>query len=114
MHFNARLIAAVSVAGLLSVTTACGGGSASAGGQGDTIDLVAYSTPEAAYTRIEQLFNKTAKGQDVGFSSSYGPSRPTARANRVIVARSMRSGVGFHSSFSAIQRSVLWFRPRRR
>jgi len=26
----------------------------------------------------------------------------------------MRSGVGFHNSFSAIQRSVLWFRPRRR
>jgi sulfate/thiosulfate transport system substrate-binding protein len=81
MNVKARLIAAVSVVSVLSLTAACGGGSASAGDAGGgTIDLVAYSTPETAYTEIEQLFTETGEGEGVGFSASYGPSGDQSRA----------------------------------
>lgn len=49
-------------------------------GGGETIDLVAYSTPEAAFTEIEQQFQATPEGEDVSFSTSYGPSGDQSRA----------------------------------
>ena len=81
MNVKARLIAAVSVVSALGLTAACGTGNASEGdGGGGTIDLVAYSTPETAYTEIEQLFKETEAGADVEFSASYGPSGDQSRA----------------------------------
>jgi sulfate/thiosulfate transport system substrate-binding protein len=49
-------------------------------GAGGTINLVAYSTPQAAYTQIESAFKKTPAGQNVSFKQSYGASGDQSRA----------------------------------
>jgi sulfate/thiosulfate transport system substrate-binding protein len=65
----------------LATLTACAG-DASAGGEGDgrSIDLIAYSTPETAYNELEGLFEATDEGEGVEFSASYGPSGDQSRA----------------------------------
>jgi sulfate/thiosulfate transport system substrate-binding protein len=76
-------IAAASVAALtlLSVASACGGsgGSADAASR-QKINLVAYSTPEAAYARLIPAFQKTAAGKGITFTQSYGSSGDQSRA----------------------------------
>ena len=65
----------------LAATAACGTEpAASDDGSGSTIDLIAYSTPEAAYTEIAKHFEKTDEGKDVEFRTSYGPSGDQSRA----------------------------------
>jgi sulfate/thiosulfate-binding protein len=64
---------------------ACGGSddsaTGSAGGGGGSLDLVAYSTPEEAYTQdLEPGFNATADGNGVEFSNSFGASGDQSRA----------------------------------
>jgi ABC-type sulfate transport system substrate-binding protein len=44
------------------------------------INLVAYSTPQAAYQAIEQAFKATPQGKDVSFTESYGASGDQSRA----------------------------------
>jgi sulfate transport system substrate-binding protein len=70
-----------SLASLLALS-ACGGSSdANEGSEsGGTIDLVAYSTPESAFKKIEQSFKATDAGEGVEFRSSYGPSGDQSRA----------------------------------
>jgi sulfate/thiosulfate-binding protein len=58
------------------VATAGAGASAKDG----SINLVAYSTPRAAFTKIIQLFQATPQGSGVSFSQSYGASGDQARA----------------------------------
>src|SRR2546421_8444359 len=55
---------------------------ASAGGatKGGSISLVAYSTPNVAYSQIIPAFQKTTAGKGVSFSQSYGPSGDQAQA----------------------------------
>jgi sulfate transport system substrate-binding protein len=53
------------------------GGNKSAGG---SVSLVAYSTPQEAYTQIEKAFNKTDAGTGVSFKQSYGASGDQSRA----------------------------------
>ena len=54
---------------------ACGGSS------GNTLDLVAYSTPQKAYEDgIEPAFKNTPDGKDVDFSNSFGASGDQSRA----------------------------------
>ena len=45
-----------------------------------TINLVAFSTPKAAYGELIKAFDKTAPGKDVTFTQSYGASGDQARA----------------------------------
>jgi sulfate/thiosulfate-binding protein len=45
-----------------------------------TLSLVAYSTPQAAYEKIEAAFQKTPAGKNVKFLQSYGPSGDQSRA----------------------------------
>ena len=45
-----------------------------------TINLVAFSTPKAAYTDIIKAFQSTPAGKDVSFSQSYGASGDQSRA----------------------------------
>jgi sulfate/thiosulfate-binding protein len=45
-----------------------------------TINLVAYSTPKDAYSKITSAFEGTPAGKDVSFSQSYGASGDQARA----------------------------------
>lgn len=47
---------------------------------GQTINLVAYSTPEKAYTQLISAFNATTAGKGVTVSESFGPSGTQARA----------------------------------
>src|SRR3954468_9353372 len=55
---------------------------ASSGGGGKmvTLSLVAYSTPQAAYEKIEAAFQKTPAGKNVKFTQSYGASGDQSRA----------------------------------
>jgi sulfate/thiosulfate transport system substrate-binding protein len=73
------------------VVGACGGaedsnssGASSAGGQGtgkgDTLSLVAYSTPEVVYDALIPEFNKTEDGARLRFKESYGGSGEQSRA----------------------------------
>jgi sulfate/thiosulfate-binding protein len=73
------------LAGALALgVTACGGSSdddATASSGGGSIDLVAYSTPEEAYTNdLEPGFNATPDGEGVEFSNSFGSSGDQSRA----------------------------------
>ncbi len=78
-----RLIGAA-VAALALVSAACSSSGSAASttgtGSGGTIKLVAYSTPQAAYTEIEAAFQKTAAGKGVHFQESYGASGDQSRA----------------------------------
>src|SRR5205823_183768 len=44
------------------------------------LNLVAYSTPAAAFAKIIPAFQATSAGKNVGFSQSYGASGDQARA----------------------------------
>jgi len=76
------------VAGALSATlalgvAACGGSSEDSGssGGGTSADVVAYSTPEEAYTDgLEPGFTATPDGEGVEFSNSFGGSGDQSRA----------------------------------
>ena len=51
-------------------------------GAGSTVVLVAYSTPREAYAELIPAFQKTAAGDGVDFSESYGASGEQSRARR--------------------------------
>src|SRR5687768_6939822 len=73
-----HLLSALAALPLLLAATACGGSSASA--QGDTMTLVAYSTPREAYEELTKEFAATAAGKGVTFDQSYGSSGEQSRA----------------------------------
>jgi sulfate transport system substrate-binding protein len=73
----------------LAVTAGCGGASdeksgggasSGTGGDGTTLSLVAYSTPQVVYDEIIPAFQKTAAGEGVGFRTSFGASGDQSRA----------------------------------
>jgi sulfate/thiosulfate-binding protein len=73
---------------LTAVLAGCGNGAASAAGT-VTLSLVAYSTPQAAYTKIIKAFQATPAGRSVRFTTSYGASGDQSRA----VASGLRADV---------------------
>lgn len=81
MSIKKQHVIAASVLSLLALA-GCGGTASggSADGGGETIDLVAYSTPETAFNEIEAAFQATDAGAGVEFSASYGPSGDQSRA----------------------------------
>ena len=69
--------------------TACGGASDTTSGSGsdsgakkggDSLSLVAYSTPQVVSDDINPAFQKTGDGEGVGFKSSFGGSGEQSRA----------------------------------
>ncbi len=80
MGLKKTLVAGGTSAALLALAACGGSSSGDAPDGGGTIDLVAYSTPEKAFTKIEEAFQQTEAGQDVEFSASYGPSGDQSRA----------------------------------
>jgi sulfate/thiosulfate transport system substrate-binding protein len=87
MHRRALPAAVLAVAAL--VVAGCGGASDSSGtataastggGAKAKLALVAYSTPQVVYDEAIPAFQKTAAGQGVGFSESFGPSGDQSRA----------------------------------
>src|SRR3954453_9841145 len=82
---NSRRLLAVAAAGVATMLAAagCGGGgdaNASSGGGKVQLSLVAYSTPQAAYEKIIEAFQKTDAGKHVTFSKSFGASGDQSRA----------------------------------
>ena len=78
-----RLIALVGALGLVAAALAAtaGIGTAAPERSADTkLSLVAYSTPREAYGKLVPMFQKTAAGEDVDFSQSYGSSGEQTRA----------------------------------
>src|SRR5262245_63390603 len=56
-------------------------GIAACGSSGNSVDLVAYSTPQQVYEdSLEPAFNDTSEGKDVSFSNSFGSSGDQSRA----------------------------------
>src|SRR3954454_20228892 len=72
-----RLLVALALLAAAVIGAGCGG---NASGSSDKISLVAYSTPKEAYAELIPAFNKTAKGNGVEFTQSYGPSGDQSRA----------------------------------
>src|SRR5829696_5329275 len=64
------------------LVAACGGKSEESGGSGggESLSLVAYSTPKEAYEEIIPAFAKTEAGSGTSFKQSYGGSGEQARA----------------------------------
>src|SRR5215475_4876374 len=74
LKFAVVAVVAALTAGVLAACS--GGGSADS----VTLSLVAYSTPQAAYTKIIKAFQATAAGKHVKFTQSYGASGDQSRA----------------------------------
>src|SRR5581483_3505090 len=63
------------------ILSGCGGSAkAASGGAKVKLSLVAYSTPQAAYKKIIEAFQKTPEGKNVTFTESYGASGDQSRA----------------------------------
>jgi sulfate transport system substrate-binding protein len=80
----ALVAAGISAALSLAACASTSGGSEAASGDTKaetvTLSLVAYSTPQTAYEKIEAAFQKTAAGKNVKFTQSYGASGDQSRA----------------------------------
>ena len=84
MHsMKSKLATALALLALPIGVAACGGSSDAegSGGDGGSVKLVAYSTPETLYTEeIIPAFNGTPDGEGVDVSSSFGSSGDQSRA----------------------------------
>ena len=83
MRFRRHIATAALVTSAAMVLAACGSGtSTGAAGSGPSVQLalVAYSTPQAAYTKIIKAFQATPQGADITFTQSYGASGDQSRA----------------------------------
>jgi sulfate transport system substrate-binding protein len=70
---------AIAGCGGSSDTSTKSGGTGGSGG-GATLNLVAYSTPKAAYGALTSAFAKTSQGSGVGFNQSFDSSGSQSRA----------------------------------
>ena len=83
---KAGMLSAAVVALVALVAAGCGGASdtkdatASTGGGGAKLALVAYSTPQVVYDELTPKFAATPAGKGVSFTSSYGASGDQSRA----------------------------------
>jgi sulfate/thiosulfate transport system substrate-binding protein len=79
LRINKRIAAAAGALAVLATAAACGGGS-SGSSSGNSINLVAYSTPQKAYAKLIPAFNATAAGKGIKFNQSFGSSGSQSRA----------------------------------
>jgi sulfate transport system substrate-binding protein len=78
LRVSVAALAALAIAGSVA---ACGGSSEGSTGDGGSVDLVAYSTPEEAYADdLQPAFKAAPEGDGVGFSNSFGSSGDQSRA----------------------------------
>jgi len=70
---------------------ACANGGSGGSGSGDKVQLalVAYSTPQGAYTKLIKAFQATDAGKNITFTQSYGASGDQSRA----VAAGLRADI---------------------
>src|SRR6476646_5922595 len=88
-------LAGVAALALIGATVATSAGTRKAN---DTVNLVAFSTPKAAYAQLIDAFKKTPAGKNVDFTQSYGASGDQSRAVAAgqpadIVALSLASAI---------------------
>lgn len=81
----ARTAALLALVGGIAACGSSGGSSSGGGGSsgpnaGQTINLVAYSTPEKAYAKLIAAFEQTTAGKGVTVQESFGASGTQARA----------------------------------
>ena len=83
MRARKHLAFGVLVTAAALALAACGSGS-SGGGSGSgakvQLALVAYSTPQGAYTKLIKAFQATPAGKNITFTQSYGASGDQSRA----------------------------------
>lgn len=75
-----RLSFTAVLAALAAVAAALAAGGATASRKDVTINLVAYSTPAAAYAKLIPAFQATPAGKGVSINASYGASTDQTRA----------------------------------
>jgi sulfate/thiosulfate-binding protein len=82
MRAARRTAPVVLIGAVALMAAACGSSSAGAAGGEDAVQLslVAYSTPQAAYTQLIKGFQATPAGKGVTFKQSYGASGDQSRA----------------------------------
>jgi sulfate/thiosulfate transport system substrate-binding protein len=69
---------AVAAVAVVALASACSG--TASGSSGHNLSLVAYSTPQGAYSALIPAFNQTTAGKDVTFKQSYDASGAQSRA----------------------------------
>jgi sulfate/thiosulfate transport system substrate-binding protein len=74
------MILGLAVVATALAATAAGAPSPTARSADTRLSLVAYSTPREAYAKLTSNFQKTAEGDGVSFTQSYGSSGEQARA----------------------------------
>jgi sulfate/thiosulfate transport system substrate-binding protein len=100
---NIRALAAVaSLAVAAAGLAACSSSSSSSAAPTVTLSLVAYSTPQAAYTQLIKAFQATPAGKNVKFTTSYGASGDQSRA----VAAGQKADIVAFSASPDIDRLV--------
>src|SRR4051812_30078624 len=77
-RYGRTLTAVAAAAATVSLASACSG--TASGSSGHNVSLVAYSTPQTAYSALIPAFNKTTAGKDVTFSQSFDASGSQSRA----------------------------------
>ena len=77
-HLGTRWVRAAAITGATVAITALFAPSVGAA-TGGTVNLVAYSTPSAAYTAIAKTFEETSAGAGITNAGSYGPSGTQAK-----------------------------------
>jgi sulfate transport system substrate-binding protein len=75
-----RMAGAILALSLLGASLSACVSTAGAGGGKVQLSLVAYSTPQAAYTQIIKAFQATSAGRGVTFRQSYGASGDQSRS----------------------------------
>jgi sulfate transport system substrate-binding protein len=80
VEMRTRIATLLALLAAIPVIAACGSSASGSNGSGGKLSLVAYSTPKEAYAALIPAFNKTAEGQGVSFTQSFGPSGDQARA----------------------------------
>src|SRR5690242_15513427 len=80
VRMKLRLLSILALLAAIPAIAACGSSASGSGGGGGKLSLVAYSTPKEAYAALIPAFNKTAAGNGVSFTQSFGPSGDQSRA----------------------------------
>jgi len=82
MRARRHMALGVLVTAAVLALAACGSGGGAGGGSGAKVQLslVAYSTPQGAYTKLIKAFQSTPAGRNITFTQSYGASGDQSRA----------------------------------
>jgi sulfate/thiosulfate-binding protein len=131
VEMRTRIFTFLALLAAIPAIAACGDSASGSGDGGGKLSLVAYSTPKEAYAALIPAFNKTADGQGVSFTQSFGPSGDQARAvasglpadivalslapdvDKLVEAKKVASGWASDSAKGFVTNSVVVFAVRK-